>query len=84
MQAKTQKAHRLTIKGQITVPKADRDALGWSPRTKVIFVRKDGGLLMLPETNKRDFGAEFVDRWEGKGNHRMTTNEIMAMTRGED
>lgn len=33
---------------------------------------------------REDVGIVLVEKCSGKGNHEMTTDEIMAMTRGED
>jgi AbrB family looped-hinge helix DNA binding protein len=41
----------LTSKGQLTVPKAVRDALGLSPGDRVNFVRmEDGNFAIMPAT----------------------------------
>lgn len=32
---------------------------------------------------REDVGIVFVEKWSGKRNHEMTTDEIMAMTRGD-
>jgi hypothetical protein len=33
---------------------------------------------------REDVGIVFIKKCSGKGNHEMTTDEIIAMTRGED
>ena len=42
---------RMTSKGQITVPKAIRDALGVEPGDRIAFrIEEDGRVLVEPET----------------------------------
>ena len=44
-------AARITSKGQITVPKAVRDALGVEPGDRLAFrIQADGAVLIEPET----------------------------------
>ena len=76
---------RITSKGQVTIPIHIREQAGLLPRTQVIF-RWDGqAVRMFPilsgETPTR--GQLIADRLVGKGDVRITTDEIMAMTRGE-
>jgi len=41
----------LTTKGQITIPKAIREALGLRPGHRVVFrLLEDGGVVLEPET----------------------------------
>jgi AbrB family looped-hinge helix DNA binding protein len=45
-------AATLTSKGQLTLPKEVRDALGVGPGDRVAFVRMDdGGFAILPQTH---------------------------------
>lgn len=84
MQAKTQKKNHLTIKGQITVPKAMRDAMGWTTRTDLAFRQEKDGIKIIARKEKEDPGEALVRRSLGIAKGGMTTDEIMAMTRGED
>ena len=44
-------ASMITSKGQVTIPKAIRDALGVGPGDRVLFVRhEDGTVVVEPET----------------------------------
>lgn len=73
----------LTRKGQITVPKALRDAFGWKPGTRLAFVReKDGVKVVL--AGQEDPGEALVRRSKGIATGGLTTEDIMHMTRGED
>lgn len=74
---------RITTKGQVTIPADIREQLGLLPNTEVDFetdgetvtIRKAGG------ANRR--GQRIVQHLRGRASTRMTTNEIMALTRGE-
>jgi AbrB family looped-hinge helix DNA binding protein len=74
---------RITTKGQVTIPADIRERLGLLPNTEVDFdtdgetvtIRKAGGL-------KRR-GQRIVEHLRGRATTRMTTDEIMALTRGE-
>ncbi len=55
----TRRRARLTSQGQITVPKAVRDALGIRPGDEIEFVPRDGELLVevRPKRNVLDFAG---------------------------
>ena len=78
------KTSRLTVKGQVTLPKAYRDSLGWGPRTTVTFVKERDGIKVIVARQRADPGTQLVNRIRGVGNRKYTTEQIMAMTRGED
>ena len=76
---------RITSKGQVTIPIQIREQAGLLPHTQVAF-RWDGQAVRLfpvldGETPGR--GQMIADRLIGKGDIAITTDEIMAMTRGE-
>lgn len=72
---------RITSKGQVTIPRDIRAALGIVPSSEVEFVR-EGGRVWL---RKRKPGAvqarALVARMRGRAKTRMSTDEIMALTR---
>jgi antitoxin PrlF len=72
----------VTSKGQVTIPKRVRDLLGISPGSKVDFERAPDGRIVLVKSGKKTPSrfAKLLGR-AGKG---LSTDEIMAMTRGED
>jgi AbrB family looped-hinge helix DNA binding protein len=72
------------VKGQITLPKPMRDALGWTPRTKLTFLREKDGIKIVSVEQDVDIGKAFVRQFRGTQRGRFTTNEIMALTRDED
>jgi AbrB family looped-hinge helix DNA binding protein len=73
---------RVTSKGQVTIPKDVRKRLGITPGSEVDFeLDKNGARLVRARTSH---GKEVVERMVGRGTVRMTTDEIMALTRGDD
>lgn len=78
---------RVTTKGQVTIPQEIREKLGIFPGTEVEFVvRGDSAKLVKAKSKKgkQSRGEEIVRRIVGKGsvNLELTTDEIMALTRG--
>ena len=74
---------RITTKGQVTIPLAVREKLGLLPHTEVEFtVRGDTAVLMKAGTRRK--GQMLIDHMTGRGNGRMTTDEIMALMRPAD
>ena len=75
-------ATRLTVKGQVTIPKPLRDHLGIGPGAAVDFeLAADGRVVVV-----RADGARPASRFEalrGRAGSGPTTDEIMALTRGE-
>jgi antitoxin PrlF len=72
----------VTAKGQITIPKAVRDQLGVKPGSKVDFRRTVEGRVEIVK-----LGAKPQSRFQklrGSAGPGPTTDELMAMLRGED
>lgn len=73
----------VTSKGQVTIPKPIRDRLGIKPGTKVAFsLDKDGRAFIQAEDAGRPLRSRF-ERLRGTATTRLSTDEIMALTRGE-
>jgi antitoxin PrlF len=73
---------RVTSKGQVTIPQAVRERLGITPGSEVDFeLDRDGARLVRARTSR---GDELVERMVGRGTVELSTDEIMALTRGED
>jgi AbrB family looped-hinge helix DNA binding protein len=73
----------VTSKGQVTIPKPVRDRLGITPGSAVTFELAADGQVVL----KRADAAPPVSRFaalRGIAGPGLSTDEIMAMTRGED
>jgi len=74
---------RITSKGQVTIPKGIRTAAGLLPHTEVEFVVSRGQVVLRKRPGKTLRGARLVAALRGRGTVKMTTDEIMALTRGE-
>jgi AbrB family looped-hinge helix DNA binding protein len=77
---------KITSKGQVTIPKEIRDELGLLPGTEVEFVRNGQEIQVRKLPGGRSRGDQIVDhlRKASGGAYKLTTEEIMRMTRGED
>lgn len=77
---------RITSKGQVTIPQAVRESAGLLPDTEVDFVLDGDAVRIIKATpGKRPTrGARALHRLrEGGRGITMTTDQIMAITRGE-
>jgi AbrB family looped-hinge helix DNA binding protein len=74
---------RVTEKGQVTIPKELRDALGIGGGSEVAFERADDAILIRKVSDGLGRGSRLVDQLRGRGDVAMSTDEIMALTRGD-
>jgi len=73
---------RVTSKGQVTIPVEIREQLGLLPGTEVEFtVDGDAARVKRSEHAERP-GEILVRRLRGRATSGMSTDEIMALTRG--
>lgn len=75
-------ATTVTTKGQVTIPKPVRDRLGIKPGNAVEFELAPDGRVVLRKTS----GRRPISRFEalrGRAGKGLSTDEIMALTRGE-
>ncbi|HZX83588.1 MAG TPA: AbrB/MazE/SpoVT family DNA-binding domain-containing protein [Reyranella sp.] len=72
----------VTSKGQITIPKRVRDLLGIRAGSRVDFQRSEDGRIVLVKVDKKIRANRFA-RMRGHAGKGLSTDEIMAMTRGE-
>ncbi len=77
----------VTVKGQITIPQALRERFGLVPGTEVEFVVDENALKVRPRKVNKDAGTAY-DAWllkaAGSARTKLSTDQIMATTRGED
>ena len=73
----------VTSKGQVTIPKPVRDLLGIEAGTRVEFRRNDKGEIVLSRADNHAPPSRFA-KLRGHAGPGLSTDEIMAMTRGED
>jgi AbrB family looped-hinge helix DNA binding protein len=71
---------KVTSKGQVTIPQAIRERLGIQPGTEVAF-EVEGDAIRITKTAPSKRGEALVDRLRGSGHGRMSTDEILALTR---
>ena len=73
----------VTRKGQVTIPKPVRDRLGIKPGSKLDFDIADDGRAYLRTVGKARVQPSRFERMRGAATSGLTTEEIMALTRGE-
>ena len=70
---------RVTTKGQVTIPRGVREALGISPETEIDFIEDDGRFYIV-KTNLPNVTRKFR-KLRGIASSKMSTDEIMSLTR---
>ena len=76
---------RITAKGRVTIPVEIRERLGLLPDSEVEF-EIDGNAVRIRKARGRRAtgrGRSIVQHLRGKVTGRLTTEQIMAMTRAE-
>jgi AbrB family looped-hinge helix DNA binding protein len=77
---------RITSKGQVTIPVAIREKAGLLPNTEVDF-ELDGDAVRIVRAKaprKETRGERAVRLLRGSATVKMSTDELMALTRGEE
>ena len=74
----------ITSKGQVTIPVSLREELGFMPGTEIEFVREDDRISIRKAPNSRGRGRDAVERMTGALDIGMTTDELMALLRGDE
>jgi AbrB family looped-hinge helix DNA binding protein len=74
---------RITSKGQVTIPQQVRRELGLEPGDEVEIVVQDGAARIVPTHGPVGRGERIVEALRGRGDVQLSTDEIMAMTRGD-
>ncbi|MEX1082085.1 MAG: AbrB/MazE/SpoVT family DNA-binding domain-containing protein [Halofilum sp. (in: g-proteobacteria)] len=75
---------RVTSKGQVTIPLEIRQRLGIGPSSEVEFVAEDDKVVLRRASAEGVRGNQLVKRLRGRASVRMSTDEIMALTRRDD
>lgn len=75
---------RITSKGQITIPLKYREQFGLLPETEVDFVVDRDGLRVVKSKKQGFRGQRLIELMRGRGDGKLSTDEIMRMTRGND
>lgn len=74
---------RITSKGQVTIPQEIRERFGLLPDTEVEFVAKGSSVHIVKSAkpSRPTRGQAIVRRLRGQASVRMSTDEILALTR---
>jgi len=76
---------RITSKGQVTIPQDVRERAGLMPGTDVAFEIEAGVVRLVKAktgAGRRTRGQKLVESLRGRGDYKMTTDEIVALMRG--
>ncbi len=73
----------VTSKGRITIPKRVRELMGIGPGSVVEFERAEDGRIVMVKAGKKGRPGRFA-RLRGHAGKGFSTEEIMALSRGED
>jgi AbrB family looped-hinge helix DNA binding protein len=74
---------RITSKGQVTIPIEIRERLGLLPHTEVRFEVEGSAVRIVREERPGGRGARLLERLRGRATSGLSTEEIMALTRGD-
>jgi AbrB family looped-hinge helix DNA binding protein len=74
---------RVTTKGQVTIPQHIREKLGITPATEIDFVEEKDRVFIVKRKAPKDRVPKF-EKLRGVATVNMTTDEIMALTRGDE
>ena len=77
-------ATTITVKGQVTIPKHIRDALGLTPGSRVEFTVEDGRVVLRKSDKRSRAKPDRFDRARGKAEIKWRTEDLMALLRGHD
>jgi AbrB family looped-hinge helix DNA binding protein len=72
---------RVTTKGQVTIPQQIREKLGISPSTEIDFIEEKGRVYLVKKKGGNIVTSKFR-KLRGIATVKMTTDEIMELTRG--
>jgi AbrB family looped-hinge helix DNA binding protein len=73
---------RITAKGQVTIPVAIRDRLGLVPGSVVEFSIDGDAVRLTKAQTQEGRGRSLVARMRCSARSELSTDEIMALTRG--
>ena len=73
---------KITSKGQVTIPIEVRERLGLLPDTEVEFEVVGNAARIRKARGGASRGRRLVERMRGRGSVRMSTDEILRLTRG--
>lgn len=74
---------QITQKGQITIPIALREKYGLLPHSEIEFVEQGGKIFLKKVVEKKHRGSAVIARLRGTASVKMTTDQILSLTRGK-
>lgn len=74
---------RVTTKGQVTIPQKIRKLLNISPATEVEFIVGKDNRVYIQKIEEQENNGPFTNL-RGSATIKMTTEEIMALTRSDE
>ncbi len=72
---------KVTTKGQVTIPQNIREKLGITPATEIDFIEENDRVFLVKKKGGNLINRKFKNL-RGISKIKMTTDEIMALTRG--
>jgi AbrB family looped-hinge helix DNA binding protein len=75
---------RVTIKGQVTIPLEIRKKLNITPASEVQFVIGEDGRVYVEKKKEDNARSSRFSKLRGTATVKMSTEEIMALTRGDE
>ncbi|MCP4297822.1 MAG: AbrB/MazE/SpoVT family DNA-binding domain-containing protein [Proteobacteria bacterium] len=75
---------KITSKGQVTIPLEIRVKMGFLPHTDIKFIVKDDTVLLVKtESPEMSRSKRLMEIMRGSSTVKMSTDEIMFLTRGD-
>jgi len=74
---------RITSKGQVTIPVDLREKAGLLPNTEIEFTLRGGTVILRKAGKTRRRGKRLLQAMRRKAATRLTTDQIMTLTRGD-
>lgn len=68
----------------MTIPQSLRERYGLLPSMEVEFRALKDGIKIVAASGESSRGEALVEHMRGRGRKRLTTDELMKMTRGDD
>ena len=75
---------KVTTKGQVTIPLHIREKYGISSNSEVEFIDEDGNIYLVKKKNNHENSRKRFREIRGTATVKMSTDEIMALTRGNN
>jgi AbrB family looped-hinge helix DNA binding protein len=74
---------KITSKGQVTIPQRLREQCGFLPGAEVEFIAEGNTLRVVRREGSTGKGRELLRKLRGRATVAMSTDEILALTRGD-